>query len=137
MAKQRPQRAMDSYAEKFWEYTKSQELRLQKCGECGKYRWPPGPTCDRCLSEEFEWNLLSGAGRVLSWTTFRRGYFDEYPPPHTVLALELEEGPFFISYPVGIEPADLKEGMRLHLRWDEATDKFGDYNLPVFGPPGG
>ena len=75
--------------------------------------------------------------KVLSWTTFRRGYFEEYPPPHTVVALELAEGPYFISYPAGIEAAELQEGMPLMLRWDEATDKFGDYNLPVFGPPGG
>src|SRR5713101_2505046 len=135
MAKQRPVRAMDPYAEQFWEYTKSQELRLQRCSECGKYSWPPGPTCDRCLSEEFEWHRLSGSARVISWTVFHRGYFDEYPPPHTVLALELAEGPFFISYPVGIEPSDLREGMTLELRWTDATDRFGEYNLPVFGPP--
>ena len=36
---------------------------------------------------------------------------------------------------VVVEPADLREGMTLHLRWTDATDKFGDYNLPVFGPP--
>ena len=134
MAKQRPARAMDPYAEQFWSFTKTKELRLQKCSECGKYRWPPGPTCDRCLSEESSWEVLSGAAKVLSWTTFHRGYFEEYPPPHTVVAVELAEGPFFVSYPAGIEAADLREGMPLILRWDEATDKFGDYNLPVFGP---
>jgi uncharacterized OB-fold protein len=135
MAMARPVRAMDPYAEQFWAFTRSRELRLQQCSACGKFRWPPGPTCDRCLSDDFAWSPLSGKAKVLSWTTFRRGYFPEYPPPHTVVALELAEGPLFISYPVGVEPSELREGMTLDLRWIDAADKFGEYNLPVFGRP--
>ena len=134
MATARPTRAMDPYAEQFWGFTLSRELRLQQCSACGKFRWPPGPTCDRCLSDDFTWSPLSGKAKVLSWTTFRRGYFPEYPPPHTVIALELAEGPLFISSPVDVESSDLREGMTLELRWIDATDKFGTYNLPVFGP---
>ena len=135
MATARPLRAMDPYAEQFWAFTLSKELRLQKCSHCGKFRWPPGPTCDRCLSDDFEWSAVSGTAKVLSWTTFRRGYFAEYPRPHTVVALELEEGPLFISYPVAIETSALREGMMLQLRWTDGNDRFGEYNLPVFGPP--
>jgi hypothetical protein len=135
MATARPVRAMDPYAEQFWAFTRERELRLQQCSACGKFRWPPGPTCDRCLSDEFAWSALSGVAKVLSWTTFRRGYFPEYPPPHTVVALELAEGPLFISYPVGLEPHELREGMALEVRWADAADRFGEYNLPVFGPP--
>ena len=135
MATARPVRAMDLYAEQFWAFTRQKELRLQKCAECGKFRWPPGPTCDRCLADGFEWSALSGVATVLSWTTFRRGYFDEYPPPHTVVALELAEGPLFISYPVEIDTRELSEGMVLELRWADGSDRFGEYHLPVFGPP--
>jgi hypothetical protein len=52
----------------------------------------------------------------------------------TSIVLELDEGPLFVSYPVGIEAADLKESMVLTLRWTDGQDKFGEYNLPVFGP---
>ena len=47
MATARPARAMDPYAEQFWAFTRERELRLQQCSACGKFRWPPGPTCDR------------------------------------------------------------------------------------------
>jgi uncharacterized protein len=136
MATQRPVRSMDAFAEAFWAFTRDKELRLQQCSTCGKFRWPPGPTCDRCLSDDFEWAPIRGAAKVLSWTTFHRGYFEEYPAPHTVLALELEEGPLFVSYPVDIAPGELREGMTLALRWTDGEDRFGAYNLPVFGPPG-
>jgi uncharacterized OB-fold protein len=74
---------MDPYAEQFWAYTQKKELRLQKCSDCGKFRFPPGPTCDKCLSDEAEWAAVAGRGKVLSWTTFRRKYFEEYPAAHT------------------------------------------------------
>jgi hypothetical protein len=51
------------------------------------------------------------------------------------LRLELEEGPLFVSYPVGIDAAELREEMRLQLQWTDGADRFGEYNLPVFGPP--
>lgn len=135
MAIARPIRSMDPYAEQFWNYTQQKEFRLQQCAECEKFRWPPGPTCDKCLADEFTWTPMGGSGKVLSWTTFRRGYFPEYPAPHTVIVLELDEGPLFVAYPVEMEVGELREGMELSLRWVDGQDKYGEYNLPVFGPP--
>jgi len=137
MATARPVRAMDPYAEQFWAFTQARELRLQQCADCRKFRWPPGPTCDRCLSDNFDWRSIRGTGKVLSWTTFHRGYFPEYPPPHTVVVLELDEGPLFVSVPVEISPRELREGMTLALRWTDGQDRLGEYNLPVFGPMNG
>jgi uncharacterized OB-fold protein len=134
MATTRPVRNLDPYAEAFWEFTKDQELRLQRCSECAKFRFPPGPACDQCLSDSFEWVQVSGKGNLLSWTTFRRGYFAEYPPPHTNIVVELEEGPLFVSYPIGVDPSDLKLDMAMELRWEESEDKFGEYQLPLFVP---
>jgi uncharacterized protein len=134
MATVRPIRSMDPYAEQFWTFTQAKELRLQRCTQCAKFRWPPGPTCDRCLSDAFEWAPVRGRGKLLSWTTFHRTYFPEYPAPHTSIVLELEEGPLFVSYPVGLDVASLREGMVLSLQWTDGEDKFGAYNLPVFGP---
>ena len=134
MATARPPRALDPYAEQFWEFTKVKELRLQQCSECSKFRFPPSAVCDNCLSEQFGWTQLSGRGKVISWTTFHRAYFPEYPAGHTSLVLELDEGPLFISYPVDIAPSDLAEGIPLQLRWVDGEDRYGEYNLPVFGP---
>ncbi len=134
MTTPRPIRSMDPYAEQFWTYTQKKEFRLQKCSECGKFRWPPGPTCDQCLSDEFQWTPMAGRGKVLSWTTFHRSYFPEYPAPHTTIVLELDEGPLFAAYPVEIGPEDLREGIELSLRWTDGQDEYGEYNLPVFGP---
>ena len=119
MATPRPVRSMDPYAQVFWEYTQHKEFRLQQCRECHKFRWPPGPLCDNCLSDQYDWALMTGRGKVLSWTTFHRAYFPEYPAPHTSMVLELDKGPLVVSYPVGIDAAQLHEGMVLTLHWTD------------------
>jgi uncharacterized OB-fold protein len=43
-AMMRPPRRLDPFAARFWEFTKAGEFRLQRCAECGKFRWPPSPT---------------------------------------------------------------------------------------------
>ena len=140
MATERPPRRMDPYAEQFWQFTRSKEFRLQRCAACGRFRWPPAPVCDGCLSEDFSWTAVSGKGTVLSWVTFHRGYLPEYPPPHTVVMVELAEGPLFITIPVNrdgsaIQDSEgLRDGLRMELDWADAQDEFGEYWLPVFKP---
>ena len=136
----RPPRRLDPYAGQFWEFTKSKELRLQRCAECGKFRWPPSPTCDRCLSEAFAWTQSAGRGTLLSWVIFRRQYFHEYPSGHHTAIVELDEGPLFITIPVNrdgsaiTDGAGLHDGLRMELAWADAQDQFGTYWLPVFMP---
>jgi uncharacterized protein len=125
---------MDPFAEEFWQFTLQREFRLQRCADCGKFRWPPSAICDQCLSERYDWTAISGRGRLLSWVVFHRAYFEEYPAPHTAIAVELEEGPLFMSTPERIDPQDLHGGLALRVDWREAEDRFGPYRLPVFRP---
>lgn len=134
MATQRPPRVMDPYAERFWAFAEQQELRLQSCSECGRFRWPPGPVCDACVSEDYAWEEVSGRGTLLSWVIYRRPYFSEYPAPHTVIMVELDEGPLFVTQPFEIEADELRDGLAMELAWLDGEDRFGEYQLPVFRP---
>ncbi len=136
MATQRPPRVMDPHAERFWEFTRQQELRLQRCGACGRFRWPPGPICDGCLSEDHAWEEVSGRGALLTWVTYRRPYFPEYPAPHTVIMVELDEGPLFVTQPHELETDGLRDGLAMEVDWLDGEDRHGEYRLPVFRPAG-
>lgn len=70
---------------------------------------------------------MQGRGKVLSWTTLHRAHFPEYQAPHTSLVLELDEGPLFVVYPVGIDAAQLREGIVLTLQWTDGEDTCGQY----------
>ena len=132
MATPRPIRAMDPYAQAFWAYTQTKEFRLQQCSECHKCRWPPGPSCDHCLSDQCEWALMKGRGTVLSWTTFHRAYFPEYPAPHTAIVLELDEGPLISSTIIGArQPKDVYDvGQRVEVVYEDHPAE--GFTLPRF-----
>lgn len=100
-------RLYSHYDAPMWESIAAGAMQLQKCDACGTLRYPPGPTCPKCLSTDFKWTPIAGVGRILSWTTFHRQYLPAYPAPHTVVAMQLAEGPIMIGH----VPADQR--MRL------------------------
>ncbi len=66
----------------FWAGAEAGELRLQRCGECGQTRHPPGPVCPACGSFELGYEISSGVGTVHSFVVHhhppvpgRRGLF--------------------------------------------------------------
>lgn len=97
-------RLYSHYDKPMWESIAAGEMRLQRCSQCSRFRYPPGACCPTCLSTEFEWLPISGKGRVLSWTTFHRKYLPAYPPPVTCVAVQLDEGPILIA---NIDQADM------------------------------
>ena len=72
-------------------------MRLQRCAQCGTFRYPPGPVCQECLSPDYQWSAVSGKGELMSWIMFRKQYLPAYPAPYNVIAVKLEEGPIIIS----------------------------------------
>jgi len=130
---QRPARTLrDDADRRFWWYCDERDLRLPRCGSCGKYEWPPAPECSACGGGAFSWKRLSGLGRVRSFCAFERQYYPECPTPWTVILVELDEGPLFISNPSGIAYEELREGMRVQLAYVRCQDAHGEFNLPVF-----
>lgn len=80
-----------------WDYAAKGEFRLQRCLDCGEFRYIPASNCPACLSEAVEWAPMSGWGKIASWCVFHRPYFPELPPPYLVVIVETEEGPFVVG----------------------------------------
>src|SRR5438067_6481408 len=79
----------------FWEGTAAEELRIQRCSNCKRLRFPPRPMCPYCNSLDHTWDAMSGRGRVWSFVI-------PHPPllpafmdlaPYNVVVVELDEDP--------------------------------------------
>lgn len=76
----------------FWEEAAKGELKIQKCGGCGRLQHPPRPVCPDCHSVDQVPTAMSGRGTIYSFMQVR------YPPPvgfdePPIIALvDLEEG---------------------------------------------
>ena len=95
---------MSIYDRPMWDSIGSKRWSLQSCEKCREYRYPPSPTCPKCLCMEAQWKPLSGKGTIISWVVFHHQYLPEFPPPYNVVAVQLAEGPIVISNLVGAEP---------------------------------
>ncbi len=120
----------------FWEATRDGELRLQRCADCGAFRFPPGVLCPECGSASAEWKALSGRGTVYSYVVFHRAYHPAFAQdlPYAVACVQLEEGPRLLSNIVGIEPARIRCDMPVEVLFEKVSDEI---SLPKFRPRAG
>jgi uncharacterized OB-fold protein len=79
----------------FWDALREGRLILQRCGHCGRARFPIAPACPHCSGRACEWQPLSGSGTVHSWIRYHRGYLPEFEPlmPYNVVCVALDDGP--------------------------------------------
>src|SRR5687768_17278203 len=61
---------IDSWTQPFWDGAADGKLLLPRCGDCQRFRWPPGPFCPHCQSQRTEW-LPAPAPRLYSFTIVR------------------------------------------------------------------
>lgn len=133
MAEKRPNRVSGPVHDEFWAWCAKGELHLQRCAACGKLTCPPSPACSHCGSAELTWERMSGRGRLVSWCSFERDYYrGQFPLPWLTILVELEEGPLFLSNPLGLEEQDLRLSMPLTLDFLDCEDAAGLFRLPVF-----
>jgi uncharacterized OB-fold protein len=117
------------YDEPMWESIAHDAMQLQKCSDCGAIRYPPGPTCPKCLSTDYAWTPIEGRGRVLSWTTFHRQYLPAYPPPRTVVAVQLSEGSIMVGHVAADQVKRLKVDAPVRMIYVDHAD---GYRIPSF-----
>ena len=115
----------------FWDATKRHELALQRCGDCGRFRYPPAPVCPECLSEEAAWTRVSGRGTVTTFVVFHKVYFQSFAAdaPYNVVQVELAEGPRLTANLVDVPNGEITVGMSVEVVFDDVTPEI---TLPRF-----
>jgi len=124
----RPYPRPDRDTAPFWEAQRNRELRLQRCSECGVFRFPVTPMCPECRSFDFEWTLCSGRGTVYSYTVVRHQTHPAFPVPYTMALVELAEGPRLVAQLRGAPESGVSVGAPVYVDWEDVPEQ----PLPVF-----
>ena len=75
-----------SLDEPYWSGLEENELRIQQCQSCKKWKWGPEWICHRCLSDQLEFLPVEPVGNIYS-------YERVWHPVHPALA---EQGAYLI-----------------------------------------
>lgn len=116
----------------FWSGASNGELRLPHCRACGRFYFYPRPFCRYCASDDVDWQVASGRGRLVSYViNYRPVPGLEGPDPRVVALVELDEGPRMLTNIVGVAPDPD------HLPLDAAVEVVfepigGEQAVPVF-----
>ena len=123
--------APDDVTRPFWEACRRQELRMQRCSDCSRFRFTPRPMCPACQSMECEWIPVSGRGTVYSRVVCHPPVLPAFAEraPYAVVLVELEEDSRLrmLGNVLGCAPEDVHIGMPVEVTFERLTD---DVTLP-------
>lgn len=101
----------------FWAGTAAGELRVQRCGECGALRHPPGPACPQCGATKPEYAVASGAGRIHSFVVHRHPPLPGRRVPVVVALVDLAEGVRMVGELRGADPDEVRIGAPVRVEF--------------------
>ena len=130
--KPRPAPGADPETEPYWKATHEGRLMVQRCTACGAHQLYPRWRCLRCRGQ-VEWVDAGGGGTVYSFTVIRQNFSRSFRHliPYVVALVDLDEGPRLMTNLVGIEPDDVRIGMRVRARFERVSE---DASIPLFEP---
>lgn len=118
-----PRPADPQLTQPFWDAAKRHELVMPRCRRCNSYFWYPRQECPNCLLRDWQWEKVSGRGRLYTFTIVRQPQnpaFNE-DVPYAYAIVQLEEGPRMITNIVGCPVEDLKVDMPVVAEFDDVT----------------
>ncbi len=118
----------------FWEAAKRHELTIPRCKFCNQFFWYPREVCPVCLRQDWDWETVTGRGRLHTFTVVRQPMnpaFNE-DVPYAYAIVQLDEGIRMITNIVDCEiPDGLAIDMRVEAVFDDVAD---DWTLVKFRP---
>ncbi|MDH2427698.1 bifunctional MaoC family dehydratase N-terminal/OB-fold nucleic acid binding domain-containing protein [Sphaerisporangium sp. TRM90804] len=115
----------------FWEGARQGELRIQKCGDCGEPRHPPGPVCPTCRSLNRTYTLAAGVGEVYSYVVHHNPPVPGREIPFVVAVIALPEGVRIVGNIVECAAEKVGIGMPVRVVYREMDDEL---ILPMWIP---
>jgi uncharacterized OB-fold protein/acyl dehydratase len=104
-------------SEYFWAGTRAGELRIQRCGQCGLLRHPPGPMCPECGATKPTYLRACGRGEVFSYVVHHHPPVPGRELPFVVALVELDEGVRMLGELTGVPPAEVRIGLPVEVEF--------------------
>lgn len=123
--------AMNSDTEYFWHGTQAAELRIQRCGQCGLLRHPPGPMCPECHATSRSYLVACGRGEVYSYVVHHRPAVPGKDLPLVIALVELDEGVRMLGEMEGIDPEEVHIGLTVEIGFRRVDERV---TLPFWRP---
>ena len=113
----------------FWAGTRAGELRVQRCGDCGMVRHPPGPRCPSCGNMAPGYVVAAGTGEVYSYVVHHHPPVPGKKLPIVIALVQLPEGVRMVGELLGVDPEQVRIGLPVRAEFVRIDD---DLTLPAW-----
>jgi len=133
-AYERPIPVPDEITAGFWTAARQHRLVFQRCQHCKSYAHPPVLFCKHCGNLDnpsFEFEQISGKGKIVNWTVMHDAMVSGFKPPWTNVLVEFPEQAqlYFVGILDEAKPADLKIGAAVEVVFHDINEEI---SLPCF-----
>jgi len=115
--------AISRDTEFFWAGTARHELRIQRCGECGVLRHPPGPMCLACGGAKPDYVVAAGTGEIYSYVVHHHPPVPGRQVPFVVALVQLPEGVRMVGELLGAGPEQVRIGMPVRIEFARVDEE--------------
>lgn len=123
----------DAVTAPYWDAARNGRLELQRCQDCRHFIHFPEPECVACGSNRLAFEVVSGRGRVETYTVVHRSFVPGFEErvPYAIGWVEMDEQPGLRAFGglVGCDPQYLKIGMPVRAVFHDLAG-FG--TIPMF-----
>jgi uncharacterized OB-fold protein len=122
-----------SWQRPYWDSLKEHSIRVQKCDNCGHFRYVPKEICNNCRAVEATWTPIAGTGEIYTYTVVRRAPTPAYQEdaPYALVHVTMDEGFRMIGSIKVDDPDSVAIGQRVQVTYDDVTD---DWTILQFEP---
>lgn len=113
----------------FWTSGSNGVLQIQRCGDCSRWQHPPLPCCPTCHGQHMAPQVVSGRGRVATFTINYESWVPGLDVPFVFAAVELEEQAELYVFSNIVGPV---EGVRIDMPVSVFFEQHEDVYLPLF-----
>ena len=99
----------------FIDYLEKGQIMGTKCRKCGRLFFPPRADCYHSLASDMEWFEVTGAGKLLTYSTLRyapTGFTEELP--YTIAVVDYGEYKVFGRIDRSVSEDELQVGMEMN-----------------------
>ena len=106
----------------YWAAARQHRFILQRCGGCGRFRFPAAQLCPACRSMEGCWEEAGRTGVVESFCRFHKAYWPGFAQelPYTVIQVLLDNGVRMYSN-LAADTDQAAIGTRVEVSFDDVT----------------
>ncbi|MDD9875969.1 MAG: Zn-ribbon domain-containing OB-fold protein [Magnetovibrio sp.] len=115
----------------YWAAAAEGRLVIQKCADCGTFRFYPRHLCPGCGGDAAAWTEVSGRGAVHSFTVVHRAPTPAFRAlaPYVIALIDLDEGPRMMANLLGADALETAIGDPVGVVFQERA---GGVRVPQF-----